>query len=117
MSSDAKNIDFSFVGDTPTAAKPDKETTLRVAAETGAAEGYTNRTQSAGAVTRPVTAPGGALKLARSVNTQLNLKVPVEFRDRFQQAFLEDSAHDRSIRSAGEFFVKIFDQWAQTNKG
>jgi hypothetical protein len=90
------------------ASKPPKSEVLRVAGETGRAEGYTRRASESPA--------DGPVVPARRINIQLNLKVPVEFRDRFHSAFLADSAQDRSIRSAGEFFIKVFEAWEAGKK-
>lgn len=102
----SKAMDLSF-DDLPKpepAAKPDRATARRIAAAAGSAEGFTERTA-------PKPAP--VVMSRRTNHIQMNLKVPEEFRQEFQAAFLEVSARDRSIRSAGEFLMAIFEEWKQ----
>ncbi len=102
--SKAMDLDFSDLPKTEPAAKPDRATARRIAAAAGSAEGFTGRTA-------PKPAP--VVMSRRTNHIQMNLKVPEEFRQEFQAAFLEVSAQDRSIRSAGEFLMKIFEDWKQ----
>lgn len=100
--SESKRMDLDFASiPTVTEGRPDKATAKRIATEAGSAEGFTNRTAPAAPTLSPRRRP----------NIQLNLKVPEEFRDEFQAAFVAESAEDRSIRSAGEFMVKVFNEW------
>lgn len=98
--SDASKMDLDFTGlprrETPAA---EKAAVRKVASDAGTAEGFTSRT---------AVKPGVSLKRG---NVQLNLKVPPEFRNELFEAFAEASAEDRSIRSPGEFLVRIFNEW------
>ena len=95
------NLDFNDI-ETPTKPKPDAATTRRVAAKAGTAEGFTGRL---------AVQPQTSIATRRTNHIQMNFKVPEEFREKFQAAFIAESDSDRSIRSFGEFLMKIFAEW------
>jgi hypothetical protein len=100
--SDPKKINLDF-GDIVSEQK-DRLTHAQVkavAGTTGIAEGFTTRAISQ--------------KKQRPITVQLNLKVPVDFRNRFMERAELEIENNRSIRSAGEFLVMVFEQWSQQN--
>lgn len=101
--SDPKKINLDF-GDIVSEQinRPTHAQIKAVAGATGIAEGFTTR-----ATLR---------KRTRPITVQLNLKVPIEFRDRFMARADLETADNRAIRSAGEFLVMVFEQWEQNNK-
>lgn len=100
--SDPKKINLDF-GDI--AVRQDERPTSAqikaVAGRAGSAEGFTDR--------------GASPKKQRIVTVQLNLKVPVDFRNRFMARVEEETENNRAIRSAGEFLVMVFEQWERQN--
>jgi hypothetical protein len=99
--SKAMNLDFKNL-DAASDQKPDAATARRVATKAGSAEGFTGR---------PAVQPPTTLAARRTNHIQMNFKVPEEFREEFQTAFLAESSEDRSIRSYGEFLMKLFGEW------
>jgi hypothetical protein len=101
--SDPKKINLDF-GDIVTDQKEllSHAQVKAVADTTGIAEGFTTRAVS--------------LKKQRQITVQLNLKVPVDFRNRFMERSEIEIEKNRAIRSAGEFLVMVFEQWSQQNR-
>jgi hypothetical protein len=99
--SDPKKINLDF-GDI--AVRQDERPTpaqiKAVAGQAGSAEGFTDRAPS---------------PKKRIVTVQLNLKVPVDFRNRFMARVEQETDNNRAIRSAGEFLVMVFEQWERQN--
>ena len=100
--SDPKKINLDF-GDIVSDQKdrPTYAQVKAVAGTTGIAEGFTTRAVSQ--------------KKQRPITIQLNLKVPVDFKNRFMEMAEIEIENNRAIRSAGEFLVMVFEQWFQQN--
>ncbi|MBW4035312.1 MAG: hypothetical protein HIU90_07555 [Proteobacteria bacterium] len=96
--SDPKKINLDF-GDIVSEQKdrPTHAQIKAVAGATGVAEGFTTR--------------GISHKKQRPLTVQLNLKVPVDFKDRYMARADLEIDNNRAIRSAGEFLVMVFEQW------